>query len=385
MYGAIATTRRPIWVPTSSPYALPRIRPAISAPATAKIPAVAATARSAGHDDASTWRATRCGSRPVPGERHGGDQPERRGADADHGRRDQVRVAEARHGADALPGGDREADEVDRLERERERRARAELEEPRSDPPQVCSRGSGRHLLASRAPPERCRHQRRREHCVERHSPRDRLRAVLVDAHQEEDEPGRASCDEGERRDDVVVQGRERAREQPRRELAETGDDHPRQRRRRRVDGGVGAESGQHLGDRPRRDHYHDQATARPRRRPAAAYDAVSDESRPASRARASGGSTVTRTAVAARASTMNTPYAAKNPSVSAVRPSLRAMTTPTTAARPVCTAIPSAVTAPVASDPSPAGVVRFRTEAKPTASGSRPNEHRHPDGRCLR
>ncbi len=40
----------------------------------------------------------------------------------------------------------------------------------------------------------------------------------------------------------------------------------------------------------------------------ATAYDAVSEDSRPASRARASGGSTVTRTAVAASASTMNTP-----------------------------------------------------------------------------
>ena len=39
--------------------------------------------------------------------------------------------------------------------------------------------------------------------------------------------------------------------------------------------------------------------------------------------------------AVAASASTMNTPYAAKNPSVSAVRPRSRAMITPTTAARP--------------------------------------------------
>ena len=65
MYGAIATTSRPIWAPTSSPYALPRTRPAISAPATAKMPAVAATASSAGHADASTWRATRRGSRPI--------------------------------------------------------------------------------------------------------------------------------------------------------------------------------------------------------------------------------------------------------------------------------------------------------------------------------
>ena len=107
MYGAIATTRRPIWVPTSSPYALPRTRPAISAPATAKIPAVAATARSAGQADASTWRAHAMRLQAAPGQRHCGDQPERRGTDADDGGRDQVRVAEARHRADALARGDR--------------------------------------------------------------------------------------------------------------------------------------------------------------------------------------------------------------------------------------------------------------------------------------
>ena len=121
MYGAIATTRRPIWVPTSSPYAAPRTRPAISAPATAKIPAVAATRRSAGQADASTWRATRRGSSPSAGQRHGGDQPERRGTDADDRGRDQVCVAEARHRADALARGDRQADEVDRLQGERQR------------------------------------------------------------------------------------------------------------------------------------------------------------------------------------------------------------------------------------------------------------------------
>ena len=52
----------------------------------------------------------------------------------------------------------------------------------------------------------------------------------------------------------------------------------------------------------------------------------------------------------------MKTPYAAKNPSVSAVRPSSRAMITPTTAASPDWTASASAVTAPDASDPSPRG-----------------------------
>ena len=66
----------------------------------------------------------------------------------------------------------------------------------------------------------------------------------------------------------------------------------------------------------------------------------------------------------------MKTPYAAKNPSVSAVRPSSRAMTTPTTAASPDWTASASAVTAPDASDPRPVEAVRLPTDAE--AYGSR-------------
>ena len=61
----------------------------------------------------------------------------------------------------------------------------------------------------------------------------------------------------------------------------------------------------------------------------------------------------------------MNTPYAAKKPSVSAVRPSSRAMITPTTAARPVCTASANAVTAPVAREPRPFEALRFSTDAE--------------------
>src|SRR5687768_18419346 len=61
----------------------------------------------------------------------------------------------------------------------------------------------------------------------------------------------------------------------------------------------------------------------------------------------------------------MNTAYAAKKPSVSAVNPTSRAMITPTTAARPDCTAIASAVTAPDASDPWPVLAVRLPTDAE--------------------
>ena len=61
----------------------------------------------------------------------------------------------------------------------------------------------------------------------------------------------------------------------------------------------------------------------------------------------------------------MNTAYAAKKPSVSAVIPSSLAMITPTTAARPVWTAIANAVTAPVARDPSPAWALGLLTDAE--------------------
>jgi hypothetical protein len=61
----------------------------------------------------------------------------------------------------------------------------------------------------------------------------------------------------------------------------------------------------------------------------------------------------------------MNTAYAAKKPSVSAVRPSSRAMITPTTAASPDWTASATAVTAPDASDPSPVEAVALPTDGE--------------------
>ncbi len=103
MYGDSATTSRPIWAPTSSLYALPSTRPAISAPATAKIPAVALTTSSAGHDEASTCRAMRSRVETESRERYGRHESQRRRAHADDGRGDQVRVAEARDRPNALP------------------------------------------------------------------------------------------------------------------------------------------------------------------------------------------------------------------------------------------------------------------------------------------
>ena len=85
-----------------------------------------------------------------PRQRHGGHEAERRRADADDGGPDEVRVPEARLRADAFTRGDREADEVGRLESERQRGAGAELEQPPWRAAGVHPGRANRHALAPR-------------------------------------------------------------------------------------------------------------------------------------------------------------------------------------------------------------------------------------------
>ena len=70
MNGASATTSRPISRPDVVAVRVAQDAAATSAPATAKSPAVAATTRSASHEDASTWRATPAGVETEPRQRH---------------------------------------------------------------------------------------------------------------------------------------------------------------------------------------------------------------------------------------------------------------------------------------------------------------------------
>ena len=84
------------------------------------------------------------GVEPGTGQRHRRDQPERRRGHADDSRGKEVRVAEARHGADAFARGEREADEVDRLQGERQRRSAEQLEQPRPGSREIGSRGAPR-------------------------------------------------------------------------------------------------------------------------------------------------------------------------------------------------------------------------------------------------
>ena len=135
----------------------------------------------------------------------------------------------------------------------------------------------------------------------------------------------------------VVVERCERARREPRVELADAGERPAAGARRPPRPGPRSGRSPSAARRAARR------ATQRRRRAEAAANSAERRAPRPPSpgraaarraRGRAAAGRRA-RIAFAASASTMNTPYAAKNPSVSAVRPNSRAMITPTTRGEP--------------------------------------------------
>ncbi len=97
----------------------------------------------------------------------------------------------------------------------------------------------------------------------------------------------------------------------------------------------------------------------------AMANPAIVPARRRSSRARARVGSTAIRIDWAAIVITMKTPYAAKNPSVSSVRPNSCAMRTPTTAANPETTSVEAAVSAALAAEPAPDESVRLLTDAE--------------------
>ena len=74
----------------------------------------------------------RDGIEPDARQRDGRDEAERRGRHGDDGSGQEVRIAEARHRSLALARGERKADEIDRLERERKRDPRGDQAHPRA-------------------------------------------------------------------------------------------------------------------------------------------------------------------------------------------------------------------------------------------------------------
>ena len=199
------------------------------------------------------------GVEPDSRERDGRDEAERRGRHRDERGCRQVGVAEARHRPDALARRERKADEVDRLQRERERRAPAGLEQPVADPLPGRADGAPRHRLAARPHEERERRQGDGEEAVERHPDRDGVDPVRIDAHEDVSEARDARDDVRDRRREVVVERREGAGGEPRVELPDRGEDHQRHDALRRVPRSLGAEPRQHRGRGPCREERDDE------------------------------------------------------------------------------------------------------------------------------
>ena len=193
---------------------------------------------------------------PEPGARqgHSSHDPEARGGHRHDGRREQVRIAEARHRSLAFAGGQREADDVDRLERERQRDA--VCQEPQRPGRRVAARaeGSSRHCLAASPPRQDETGRDESDHTVERHSPGHGLDAVLPDPEGDQRHPGDAAGRKAHGGGRVVVEGRERARGQPGEHVARSGRDHPWERGGGGRAGELRSLAGQDVRDTSRRD-----------------------------------------------------------------------------------------------------------------------------------
>ena len=148
IHGAKSATRRPSSVP-DVPRCSPRRAPqaTIGSPATANTPAVAPTATSASHERRDDVVGDAVPVEPEPRERHRGDEAERRRGDRHDRRAREVRVPEARDRADALARGERQADEVGRLQRRAAAPSRARRVAIRS--PSVVRSAAGRPSPAS--------------------------------------------------------------------------------------------------------------------------------------------------------------------------------------------------------------------------------------------
>ena len=152
IHGESSATRRPSSSPTSAEYPAPSTAPTSDAPASAKTPAAAPTATSASQDDETTWRATPAGSSPIRVSGTDVTRPSEDG-DRDERRRREVRVPEARHRADSLPRRERQTDQVDGLERERERDAPCRHDQPLADAARPTAACASRHRLRGRVAP----------------------------------------------------------------------------------------------------------------------------------------------------------------------------------------------------------------------------------------
>ena len=232
----------------------PSTRPASSAPATAKI-----AGRRTNHEERRPRRGLDVTRDPVQASRPirvSGTEVTSPSDDAlmpRQPRRDQVRVAEARHRSDTLLRCERETDQVHRLQRERQRRARRAR---RAAPASRASlpRPRRRHPLSAGPPPEPDAGTPVATTPFSAIPQATASVPFVVDAHEDQAQARRRcrGCSRAAA-DDVVVERGERAGQQARSELAEPRDDHPGKGHAARPLPGR-AEAGQNVRDRARGD-----------------------------------------------------------------------------------------------------------------------------------
>ena len=191
------------------------------------------------------------GRQASAGQRHRRDERHRGRRDRHEQRGDEVRVGERRRLARAEPAREAVRDDVQPLDRERQRDAFDEPSQPGSD-------GTAR---PPDSVPARKAHERDAdgERSVQRQAPAERLHAV-VDHRADHHEPGHRADAVPERRGPVVVERGEGARRDPGIDLQHRGRDEPRQQRggarlRLRV---AGQQPGDPVrgGDRDRRERH---------------------------------------------------------------------------------------------------------------------------------
>ena len=179
------------------------------------------------------------------GERNRRDEAERAARYRDERGCAEVRVDEARRGAGSLPAREREADDVEDLERERQRGPDDEDAEPIAKGRARRPHRVPRHPRTSREHRDPDQRHEKRDRAVQGHSPGDRDDPVRLDPGEDEREPRHAPGRVAERGDRVVVEGGEAAREHAGEEVGAGGRHDPAKGFRCRVVRDPGAVTGE--------------------------------------------------------------------------------------------------------------------------------------------
>ena len=305
------------------------------------------------------------GVEPRARQRHRCDETERERGDGHEAGRSEVCVSEARHRSRSQSPRERKTDDVQHLKRNRQDRRSREYAEPGSQwqPRRPCGRRG--HACADRPHRKPRGRDEESDAGVQRHSPRHDDDPVGLDPREDEHEPGSAAGCVADGCSPVVVESRQAARRETGEEMECRSRHHPAQS----LGGGVLRDDSTRC---PSRDPRSAPSGTRARSTSGTATSAIaiakpatSPARRCSARARVRSGRTAIRIACEASTTTMKTPYAAKKPSVSSVRPNSRAITTPAIADSAVTTSAEVAVSAALLREPRPGESVRLRTDAE--------------------